>query len=198
MSLPPIAPAYRAWTSRRRKSKRSYLHSWTGVEGRNTRSIAGPAEPSGSRCGRLSGVRALTDTFVSEIAAPFGSGLLAFQSASAQLAAGQRTILAIVKSSVPTRGGSLQQEEPEALERERLSRLESVDHRAEEWRFAKRQHCIAAVSYNQLRRSFGPKFIAREIVQVARNHNIEAGRNLPMTCFLQGRIQGFPGQLALS
>ena len=64
--------------------------------------------------GRLR-VRALTDIFVSEIAASFGSGLLAFQSASAQLAVGQRTILAIVKSSVPTRGGSLQQEEPEAL-----------------------------------------------------------------------------------
>lgn len=79
---------------------------------------------------------ALTHIFVSEIAAPFGSGLLAFQSASAQLAVGQRTIVAIVKSSVPTRGGSLQQEEPEALERERLSRLESVDLRAEEWRFA--------------------------------------------------------------
>src|SRR6516225_2078576 len=30
ISLPPIDPAYRTWTSRRRKSKPSYLHSWTG------------------------------------------------------------------------------------------------------------------------------------------------------------------------
>src|SRR6266446_5007682 len=75
ISLPPIVPVYRAWTSRRRKSKRSYLQSWTGVERRNTRSIAGPAEPRRSRCRRPSGARALTDIAVGEVAAPLAGAL---------------------------------------------------------------------------------------------------------------------------
>src|SRR6266851_4305300 len=75
ISLPPIVTVYPAWRSRRRKSKRSYLQSRTGVERRNTRSIGGPVEPSRSCSGRPSGARALTDIVVGEVAAPLAGAL---------------------------------------------------------------------------------------------------------------------------
>ena len=66
--------------------------------------------------------------------------LLAFERASAQLAAGQNNVVDVVERSVLSHGGTLQNEEPEALD--------------------------------QLRRPLGSEFIAREIVEAARQDEI--------------------------
>jgi hypothetical protein len=64
---------------------------------------------------------------------------LAFESASAQLAAGQNRVVDVVERSGPASGGTLQNKEPEAFERECIPHLEPIDLGADERRLAEWQ-----------------------------------------------------------